>query len=169
MTKQSLRRVAEYSFLSVFLWQCCACISWSNPLFELRSLEELDERLIVPGAKAGLSNLSEEWPELLVLLIWCSTPIFLRPLTTQGVSTQQRYVVAGLTASAGLVWWIWLGPLLWGSGRRFAYSLHLAERDGLPLLGMLGLLALAGYFRIGWQSDRGSETDRGPTKSSDGR
>lgn len=161
MTKQSLRRVAEYSFMIVFLWGLYVCFSSGNRLLKVDRWAGISVEV---GSEKAMRDLGRMWPQLLLLLIWCSTPIFLRPLTTRGVSTQQRYVVAGLNVSAGLLWWIWLSePLKSGS------RLYLADRDGLPLLGMLGLLALAGYFRVGWQSDRGSGIDSVPTKSSDGR
>jgi hypothetical protein len=165
MTNQSLRRVAEYSFMIVFLWGLYVCTSPGNMLFMVDRWDGHSvARVIELASKDAVRDLGRMWPQLLLLLIWCSTPIFLRPLTTRGVSTQQRYVVAGLNVSAGLVWWIWFSEPLESGGR-----LYLADGDGLPLLAMLGLLALAGYFRVGWQSDRGSETDSRPTKSSDGR
>ena len=126
MKKEKLLQRAEYAFLVFIPWGFGASLDWRFDLSFHNPLEVwLDKGL-----------------ELLLLAAWCIAPIVVRPLTTPGVSVQQRYAVTSLILGSGVAWFMWCAETLphWNSDRP----------GGVAVLVTLGLLAVAGYLRIGW-------------------
>jgi len=80
------------------------------------------------------------WVGLLTLAIWTGAPILMRPLTTPGVTPQQRYAVGALILGAGLAWLVWLRETLDDN-----------DPSGLGILTTVGLVAVAGFLRLGWK------------------
>jgi len=80
---------------------------------------------------------------LLTLALWTTAPIKIRPLTTPGVTLQQRYAVVALILGAGLAWLVWLGETLNGESWK--------NPSGLGILTTVGLLAAAVFLRLGWK------------------
>lgn len=126
MTKEKRMRMAEYALLVFVPWGLGTSTSWF--LYD------------------PFDRWTRTWLELLLLAAWCIAPIVIRPLTTAGVSVQQRYAVTGMILGAGVGWFMWC-----------ARGLSYVQRPGGgAVLVILGLLAVAGYLRIGWTKKGGT-------------
>lgn len=123
MTKEKMLKGAEYALLVFIPWGLGTSTKWRWDHYA--SPQEIWRR---------------DWLELLLLVAWCIAPIVLRPLQTPGVSLQQRYAVTGMILGAGVAWFMWCAEMLGPSKRP----------GGVTVLTILGMLAVAGYLRIGW-------------------
>ena len=130
MTKEKWLRMAEYALLVFVPWGLGTSTRWRWA-----------------GANNPLDRWPGDWLELLLLAAWCIAPIVVRPLTTPGVSVQQRYAVSGLILGAGVAWFLWCAEEL---------TSRPARPGGVAVLVILGLLAVAGFLRIGWTKKGGT-------------
>ena len=91
-------------------------------------------RLFDPGSRFPVS--------ILVLAAWTLAPVFLRPLTFPNATAQQRYAVCAIILVAALAWLVLLG-----GGLIDPYD---ESSSKLGILIVAGLLACAGFVRVGW-------------------
>jgi len=126
VTKEKRMQMAEYALLVFVPWGLGTSTEWFR-------YDPFDR-----WTRDGL--------ELLLLAAWCIAPIVIRPLTTAGVSVQQRYAVTGMILGAGVAWFMWCADILSNWERP----------GGWAVLVILGLLAVAGYLRIGWTKKGGT-------------
>jgi hypothetical protein len=82
------------------------------------------------------------WIGLVTLGAWTFAPLVLRPLSTPGITIQQRYAVIALVMGAGLSWLIWLSKSLRDES---------VGSDSLGIFITIGLVAIAGFLRLGWR------------------
>jgi hypothetical protein len=71
------------------------------------------------------------------------SPIWIRPASTRGLSTQHRFGLWALILVSGFGWWLWMG----------------VARPGEPMFAagavvIAGLVAFATFLRIGWGPGR---------------
>ncbi|MCA9294133.1 MAG: hypothetical protein KDA20_09995 [Phycisphaerales bacterium] len=83
-------------------------------------------------------------PALLACATWTLLPVFLRPLTTPGISLQRRYALCAFIVGAGFSW----GLFFWQALGEYG--------DPIGKLGALvtvGFIAIAVFIRLGWSED----------------
>lgn len=78
---------------------------------------------------------------LLSALPWILLPWYLAPLTTQGVSSQQRFAVGSLLGASLLCWLLWMAPTL---------DWRMVSTSGTGVLSTASTAAFAVYLRLGW-------------------
>jgi hypothetical protein len=81
---------------------------------------------------------------LLTLAAWSCAPIVIRPLTTTGITLQQRYAAGALILGSGLAWLVLLGESLDNED----------EPSKLGILITIGLVAAAGFIWVGWKKGK---------------
>jgi hypothetical protein len=111
------------------------------------SLKRVAEFVLLVLVAVALFQLRGSFLAFLLLLLWCAAPVFLRPLTTPGVSIQQRYAVGGLILGAGVTWF----SMVPEGGDLIPY----ASPGTLSVLLIVGLVGVAGYLRLGWKKQTG--------------
>lgn len=140
-------RRAEYGLLGFLIWGLVFAIN------------DADRTYSWGGSKSRIGKVMGKlvspddyyWVGLLTLALWTAAPLVMRPLTTSGATPQQRYAVSALTLGAGVVWAVWVRE-----------SLDDQSPSGLGIVLTIGLVAFAGFLRLGW--GRGSETTKSPPR-----